>query len=222
MTSLRGFWKARRLTTVKVGAFARQTLAQDCKRMGRMVRTACVLATLSTIGLAGVNSDAKANAVTSKPVSRVVVCGDSAYQMVKATTDAGRSGVRWAEAQAEARRITHEGQRGRLAIIPNMQVHACVSERLVPKAKEEAWIGLRYWCPYRQMQWTTGEIREHGKPSPWAPKWSRYGTCQTQYVGVYYTPASKRWQAVEATKRFRYMLVEYPPSKSKSQQQAEQ
>lgn len=174
------------------------------------------------LGLVTPTSTARAEQVTSEPVSGVVTCGDSQYQAIKATTEAGRSGVRWAQAREEAQRITHQGQRARLAVIPNMQVHACVSQKLVPKAKSEAWIGLRYWCPYRKLQWATGEMRAHSKPSPWALRWSRYGTCQTQYTGVYYTTDTKRWQAVESTKRFRYMIVEYPSEPNDRNQQAAQ
>lgn len=177
---------------------------------------------LTTIGPMTTMSSAATQKVNSRPVSGVVTCGDRDYQMIKATTDAGRSGVRWSEAEVEAPRITHQGRRGRLAVIPDMEVHQCISQKLVPNAKEEAWIGLRYWCPYRQLQWTTGDIRAHRKPSPWALQWSRYGTCQTSFAGVYYTSDTKRWQAVESTKRFRYMIVEYPPEGRDRKQQAEQ
>ncbi|WP_200341269.1 C-type lectin domain-containing protein [Rhodovibrio sodomensis] len=155
-------------------------------------------------------SAVSAQRINTQPASDVVTCGDSAYQLFRATTPDG-SGVQWKEAVNKAPRLRHHGRNGRLAIIPNMRVHACVSEKLLPKAREEAWIGLRYWCNYRTLQWLSGDIRPHEKRSPWAVQWSRYGTCRTQFTGVYYTTSTKRWQAVEQDKRFRYMVVEYPP-----------
>lgn len=186
---------------------------------GRFRQAVAVAACLGMSGWLSGMPHALAQAVNSQIASEVVDCGDSAYQLVRATTNSGKSGVRWYEAKSEARRFTHEGRRGRLAVIPNLQVHACVSENLMSKARQEAWIGLRYWCPYQKLQWSTGEFRSHGEPSPWAVKWSRYGTCQSRYAGVYYTRDTKRWQAVERKKRFRYMIVEYPPDSDDKQKE---
>lgn len=184
-------------------------------------RSAAFAAGICFGGFVALAAPAQAQRPSTEPVSGIVTCGDSAYQLVRATTNRGKSGVRWAEAENAARRFTHDGRRARLAVIPNLEVHACVSDNLLPNSQNETWIGLRYWCQYRSLQWTTGDLRPHSKPSPWAVQWSRYGTCQTQFAGVYYTPGSKRWQVVESKKRFRYMIVEYPPAGEASQEQAE-
>lgn len=178
----------------------------------RWRQPAVFMAVLGIGALLMLATGARAQSVNTKSANGVVKCGDSMYQLVRGTTNGGKSGVRWVEAESAARRFTHRDRRGRLAVIPNMEVHACVSDKLMPQSREEAWIGLRYWCRYRTLQWATGDVRPHSKPSPWAVQWSRYGTCQTAYAGVYYTTGSKRWQAVESKKRFRYLIVEYPPA----------
>ena len=187
----------------------------------RLTRDAPWVAGVCLFVLLASASAASAQRVNAQPASGVVTCGDSAYQLFRVTTDAGKSGANWKEAANEAPRIRHAGRNGRLAIIPDMQVHACVSEKLMPKAREEAWIGLRYWCKFRTLQWTTGDIRPHDKQAPWAVQWSRYGTCNEQFAGVYYTTSTKRWQAVEQGKNFRYMIVEYPPKTDDTPEQVQ-
>ena len=144
-----------------------------------------------------------------KAVTDAETCGSTAYQLYRVTE--GLKGVTWKQAQSLAAATNHRGMRGRLAAIPDAETHACIAARLVSEARADnaVWIGLRYWCDYRELQWADGSMVASAAFAAWDQQWSRYGTCNTNWMGVYYDVNTSRWQAVEKPKRFKYMLVQY-------------
>mgnify|MGYP006422247541 CR=1 FL=1 len=158
-------------------------------------------------GLATVATEATANFET-ETLSEVVRCDGRLYQGAKAQE--GRKGVTWTQAKNLAHQFDHRGRRGHLAVVDTLARHACIRDHILPKLKEEAWIGLRYWCNFQRLEWVNRKFKSTGTPGPWESKWSRYNTCNARFMGVYYTKETDRWQAVELNKRMRYLIVEYP------------
>jgi hypothetical protein len=129
-----------------------------------------------------------------------------------------RGGLYWQEAQTLATELVYKGVPGRLAVISDAETHSFLARNFDIDA--EAWIGLRYWCSFRKLQWVTGDILESGAFGAWANPWHRTdlppcesaSTLTTGYMPVYYRPKSRgfRWQAVGSAKGFPRYFVEYP------------
>ena len=138
--------------------------------------------------------------------------------------DLAGNGSSWIQAKRVAESLRYKGERGRLAVVDSPQVHQFLVENF--DLKEETWIGLRFWCKYRQLQWVNGKVHRRDAFNHWDSRWYRYqgaadpnlGWCRTAgtvaagFMPVYYLPRKKgyRWQAVGADKGFRSYLVEYP------------
>lgn len=133
----------------------------------------------------------------------------------------------WRGAFKRAQQKTYKGARGRLAEIHDLATHQFILENFdIRDQRVDVWIGLRYWCSVRLLQW--GRERpfspsEAGHFRIWHRPWERYpntpgGTCgrtgskSAGYVPVYYRTANgaTRWVATDAAKGFSYYLVEYP------------
>ncbi len=116
----------------------------------------------------------------------------------------------------------YKGVRGRLAVIDRPETHQFILQTF--DLSREVWIGLRYWCRYRMLEW--GGLRPYSPNDPgrfhaWHPQW--YRNTQTvcaasrkdaiPYMPVYYKPLGERnarWQASGDAKFFNRFLVEYP------------
>ena len=138
-----------------------------------------------------------------------------------------KKNVLWSEAQEAAERLVYKGARGRLAIVKGAKVHQFLNRNF--PLLEETWIGLRFWCKFKKLQWIDGKIHPRDGFNYWDPRWYRYygsnepgqqwcqsnGSVRSGYMPVYYLPSEKgyRWQAVDASKVFNFYLVEYPTGK---------
>ena len=141
----------------------------------------------------------------------------SYFQLLKTTGKHGN----WPESLEQAYRKTYKGVRGRLAVIDTPETHEFIMRNF--DVSSEMWIGLRYWCEFRLLEWVG--LRPFS-PSDvdrfqlWHPQWSRGNQfCPPNasgpgaFLGVYYQPTSKTsalWQAVRTGKGFGLLLVEYP------------
>jgi len=141
----------------------------------------------------------------------------SYFQMLPTTSRHGN----WPESLVEAQGQFYKGVRGRLAVINTPEVHEFVMRNF--DVSREMWIGLRYWCEFRLLEWVG--LRPFSPSDPghfraWHPQWWRgQQLCPPNargpdaFVGVYYQPTSKSsalWQAVGQGKGFGRVLVEYP------------
>jgi hypothetical protein len=141
----------------------------------------------------------------------------SYFQMLATT---GRHG-NWPESLEQARTQTFKGVRGRLAVIDTAETHEFVMRNF--DVSNPTWIGLRYWCEFRMLEWVG--LRPYSPSDPgryqaWHPQWSRgdqfcapNASGPGAFLGVYYQPisdSSALWQAVRAGKGFGQLLVEYP------------
>ena len=110
--------------------------------------------------------------------------------------------------------IDTEGyRRDGYVIVRSPEVHAFLMRTFHPH--QGVWIGLRYLCKQRQLQWVTGETVRPGSFQAWHKVWdqSAVGGCSTQeYLTVVYTPVDEgfRWIAKGVIKEYGYYFVEYP------------
>lgn len=141
----------------------------------------------------------------------------SYFQLLKGTG----SHNRWTDALEQARAQVYRGVPGRLAVIDRAETHEFVMENF--DVSREIWVGLRYWCEFRMLEWVG--LRPYSPTDPdrfqfWHTPWSRGdqgclpGSRGSQaFMGVYYQPLGKRnarWQAVRKGKGFGQLLVEFP------------
>lgn len=127
----------------------------------------------------------------------------------------------WSDAKHRAAKSTYKNRRGRLAVIRDQQTLDFIRRKF--EIREEAWIGLRFYCRFRKLMWVTGEIHPLSAKAFWDRHWNRQDgvDCRTNpqigYMGVYLTPSDKGayWQAVGSGKGFWGYFVEYPPPHKK-------
>lgn len=112
------------------------------------------------------------------------------------------------------------GVKGRLAVVRSTETHLFIMQNLRPS--EETWIGLRYLCRARSLEWVTGEKVQKGQFQAWHAQWDQAGnascvnqTGETPWMGVAYTAAGQgfRWVAKGGKKIYLAFLAEYPTGK---------
>lgn len=129
----------------------------------------------------------------------------------------------WDAARTRASGKVYKGVRGRLAVVDSLQTHKFILQKFGLDWREASvWIGLRYWCSVRMLQWEDGlpyspSDADHFKV--WHSRWARGDSdaCyadksrKTGFAPVYYrnVGGTIRWQAVGAAKFFKTYLVEY-------------
>ncbi len=119
----------------------------------------------------------------------------------------------WSTANKYARTRIFKGVRGRLAVVKDIETHSFLKANF--EAKEEVWIGLRFFCSVRKLVWVNGEVHPRNAFKVWAKKWYRTKyKCSTnnfKWMPVYYLPTAKgfRWQAPGPQKYYASYLVEY-------------
>lgn len=130
----------------------------------------------------------------------------------------------WDAARARAMRKAYKGVRGRLAVVDSRETHEFLLRTFQLTRREvSVWIGLRYWCSARLLQWEDGRPFAPSEPEAfrlWHADWSRSDddacrmtrSSRLGFSPVYYRTVGglTRWQAVGAGKYFAYYLVEYP------------
>lgn len=129
----------------------------------------------------------------------------------------------WQAARKRAAAKTFKGVHGRLAVIGSMETHRFILNNFGLNWNEASvWIGLRYWCAVRMLQWE-GELPHSPSDANhfrmWHNKWARVegeacgmdASKRTGFAPVYYRniAGTVRWQAVGAGKGFESYLVEF-------------
>jgi hypothetical protein len=133
----------------------------------------------------------------------------------------------WEAAKVRAGQKSFKGIRGRLAVVDSAQTHDFVLRTFdLNTRKISVWIGLRYWCNARLLQWEEQRAFSPSDPGHfkiWHAQWSRSDesactlskSTKVGFAPVYYRTIGNvtRWQAVGAAKYFNYYLVEFPEKK---------
>jgi hypothetical protein len=130
----------------------------------------------------------------------------------------------WEAARIRAEQKVYKGVRGRLAVVDSAQTHSFLLRAFKLDRRDiSVWIGLRYWCSARLLQWEDGSPFAPSEPTHfrlWHADWSRTDedactfskSASVGFAPIYYVTMAglTRWQAVGAAKYFDYYLVEYP------------
>jgi len=125
----------------------------------------------------------------------------------------------WRDADKIAEKLTYKDTHGRLAVVKDLETHDFILKNFLPY--DDAWIGLRYWCATKRLQFNDGTFWQPGGFHAWAETWNQGGalSCMEwntygipQYMPVAYNPVSEgfRWIAKEWHKGYALMIVEYP------------
>lgn len=128
--------------------------------------------------------------------------------------------INWGWSNNVARSRVYKGVRGRLAVVKDKATNDFLRDTF--HTIGYVWVGLRYWCGVRRLQWTTGEVLPLDGYENWDPNWNR--TYQGKgctfgysfdYTSVAYTPYNEgfRWTTWGYAKEFYHFFVEYPTGK---------
>lgn len=143
----------------------------------------------------------------------------------------GIYGLSWGVAKGLAQRQVFKGVHGRLAVVDTEQIHEFLKQTFHPTIA--VWIGLRYWCQFKKLQWVTGRLFNRKKDfSAWGAMWdqnavhnyyrlkgqSNPADCSAMhaglvnYLGVHYWPMDEGfvWNANGHDKHFAALFVEFP------------
>lgn len=127
----------------------------------------------------------------------------------------------WEAARVRALRKTFHDAPGRLAVVDSRETHDFLLRAFdLDQRSPSVWIGLRYWCSARLLQWEEGVPFSPSDPEPfklWHAQWTyrEAPACSTRasaFAPVYYRTMGKltRWQAVEGSRSLSHYLVEFP------------
>jgi hypothetical protein len=157
----------------------------------------------------------------------------SYFELWERTTALRHNGPTWQQADYDISKLHYKGRTARLAVVPDQEALDFIAENFsLPSA---TWIGLRYFCRFRKLLWTSGDVVPlRSVALMWAPQWHRTDiTCTTEnieFMPVALTDrrtGAPRFQATGPAKGFYYVLVEYPkppevPQSSKNTQEGKQ
>ncbi len=145
--------------------------------------------------------------------------GNGSYFLLVRDFTGSNNGVNWEEARLHAAKRQYKGRQGRLAVIdsPDLQQWILTTFNLQQYSfGGRTWIGLRYWCRYRQLTLANSEAYPASAFTAWDQPWARQDginctvNAKLPYMGVYIEGMTGRWRAVGYKKRWPYYLVEFP------------
>jgi hypothetical protein len=132
----------------------------------------------------------------------------------------------WAQSVRLAAQREYKGRQGRLAVVKSKEVNDFLRDTF--QSEDRAWIGLRYWCRHRKLQWVTGELLRPTDYQNWGSRWSVGGNnpggktiegCSARspspYRAVHYWSLKHgfTWNAHVGNKHSPFFFVEYPAPK---------
>lgn len=160
----------------------------------------------------------------------ILFSGNGSYFLLVEDFTGSSNGVDWEEARVAAAKRRFKGRQGRLAVIdsPELLEWVLTTFDLGQYAHEgRTWIGLRYWCRFRQLTLANGAVYPDTGFTAWDRPWSRPGgqTCTSNaklpYMSVYIEGGTGRWRAAGYRKRYPYYLVEFPAPAQSSESREE-
>jgi hypothetical protein len=123
----------------------------------------------------------------------------------------------WDKAVAFAAGRAYKSTKGRLAVVKSQETHEFLMQNLRPAYP--AFIGLRYYCKERRLEWVTGETHPANGFKAWDQHWDQGdgkiclgATNGPWWMGVAYTSVGNgfRWVARGYMKHWTAYIVEYP------------
>jgi hypothetical protein len=122
----------------------------------------------------------------------------------------------WDSVARQAQNLVYNGIHGRLAIVDTVQVHSFLLGTFKPNHYQSVWIGLRYLCQAKQLEWSDGRLWKPGSFQDWDAQWNQdVFTCikhgdPKDWAPVAYTPEMHSWVAKGNTKGYAWYFVEFP------------
>lgn len=123
----------------------------------------------------------------------------------------------WDKAVQFAASRAYKNTKGRLAVVKSQETHEFLMQNLRPAYP--AFIGLRYFCKERRLEWITGEAHPANGFKAWHQQWDQgdakicsAATNGPWWMGVAYTGTGDgfRWVARGFMKNWTAYIVEYP------------
>jgi hypothetical protein len=109
------------------------------------------------------------------------------------------------------------GVHGRLAIVDSIEIHEFLLRTFRPNYSQWIWIGLRYLCRQRQLQWSDGSLWKVGSFEAWDTNWKQdiYFCAGTDdpndWAPVAYAPTPNfRWIGKGRGKGYEWAFIEFP------------
>jgi hypothetical protein len=125
----------------------------------------------------------------------------------------------WESVEKQAASQLFKGVKGRLAIVDSIEVHDFLLRNFRPNQYQYVWIGLRYFCKAKKLEWSDGRVMQPGSFQMWDKPWYRDAyTCSDrnnpiEYAPVAYTPEMHAWIASGRHKAYDWYFVEWPTGK---------
>jgi hypothetical protein len=126
-------------------------------------------------------------------------------------------GNQYPKVQIQAASQTFKGVKGRLAIVDTAEVHEFLLKTFRPNHYQAIWIGLRYLCRAKQLEWSDGRLWKPGSFAAWdARGWNQdVFTCTkpddpNDWAPVAYSPEMQGWIAKGRDKGFPWYFLEFP------------
>jgi hypothetical protein len=186
---------------------AGQLLASVC----RLLILAVVLAAIGRVAYAQSWPDAAPGQVIGIPVYDPATKRYFALMHISSEPWSGM----WDKVAEAARRQSYNGVHGRLAIVDNIGVHEFLLRTFHPSQYQYIWIGLRYLCRAKKLEWSDGRIFQPGEFQAWDRKWKQdIYVCSDRnnandWAPIAYSPQF-RWIAKGSHKGYDWYFIEFP------------
>ncbi len=167
-----------------------------------------VLGLVTSLGISQVSG--KVEPLTDKPVYHPE--SKSYFELVQMKGIYKRN---WRHALEYASKRVYKGTRGHLAIVDSPELHEFLRQTF--RSNRQTWIGLRYWCAFRKLQWVNGKTMNRGDFKAWNAQWDLSGSdagcrgTRGEYMPIFYTANDRgfRWAAQGIAKNWHYYFVQY-------------
>lgn len=122
----------------------------------------------------------------------------------------------WNSVAEQAQRQVYKGVRGRLAIVDSLEVHSFLLRTFRPNHYQSIWIGLRYLCNAKKLEWSDGRLMNPGSFQVWDKEWNQdVYTCNKKsdpndWAPVAYTGEMHSWVVKGNTKGYPWYFIEFP------------
>jgi hypothetical protein len=130
--------------------------------------------------------------------------------------DRAQSYHTWGSVADQARSQVYKDARGRLAIVDSAEVHSFLLRTFRPNGYQYIWIGLRYLCRSKKLEWSDGRLWQPGSFQLWDTTWNQdVWTCSDKnnpndWAPVGYTPSMRSWIVKGNQKGYPWYFIEYP------------
>lgn len=121
----------------------------------------------------------------------------------------------WDKVANAAKRQSYKGVRGRLAVVDSFEIHEFLLRTFKPSRYQAIWIGMRYLCRAKKLEWSDGRIFQPGSFQAWDQNWKQdVYVCSERndpndWAPVAYSPQF-RWIVKGRHKQYDWYFVEFP------------